>query len=95
MQAGPRVKPGAGFPVFVWAQHVLEAALEDFAGCAVIISHDRFFLDRLCTHILSFEGEGHVEWFEGNFEAGETDKVRRLGPGSVEPMGVKDKKFAR
>ncbi|MBC7140919.1 MAG: energy-dependent translational throttle protein EttA, partial [Rhodobacteraceae bacterium] len=57
----------------------LEAALDDFAGCAVIISHDRFFLDRLCTHILSFEGEAHVEWFEGNFEAYEEDKVRRLG----------------
>ncbi len=73
----------------------LEAALEDFAGCAVIISHDRFFLDRLCTHILSFEGEGHVEWFEGNFEAYEADKVRRLGPDSVEPKRVKYKKFAR
>jgi ATP-binding cassette ChvD family protein len=73
----------------------LEAALEDFAGCAVIISHDRFFLDRLCTHILSFEGEGHVEWFEGNFEAYEDDKVRRLGPDAVEPKRVKYKKFAR
>jgi ATP-binding cassette ChvD family protein len=73
----------------------LEAALEDFAGCAVIISHDRFFLDRLCTHILAFEGEGHVEWFEGNFEAYEADKVRRLGPDSVEPKRVKYKKFAR
>ena len=73
----------------------LEAALEDFAGCAVIISHDRFFLDRLCTHILAFEGEGHVEWFEGNFEAYEEDKIRRLGPDSVEPKRVKYKKFAR
>jgi ATP-binding cassette ChvD family protein len=73
----------------------LEAALEDFAGCAVIISHDRFFLDRLCTHILSFEGEGHVEWFEGNFEAYEADKIRRLGPDAVEPKRVKYKKFAR
>jgi ATP-binding cassette ChvD family protein len=73
----------------------LEAALEDFAGCAVIISHDRFFLDRLCTHILAFEGEGHVEWFEGNFEAYEADKIRRLGPDSVEPKRVKYKKFAR
>ncbi len=73
----------------------LEAALEDFAGCAVIISHDRFFLDRLCTHILSFEGEAHVEWFEGNFEAYEADKIRRLGPDSVEPKRVKYKKFAR
>ncbi|ARC88168.1 energy-dependent translational throttle protein EttA [Rhodovulum sp. MB263] len=73
----------------------LETALEDFAGCAVIISHDRFFLDRLCTHILAFEGEAHVEWFEGNFEAYEEDKIRRLGPDSVEPKRVKYKKFAR
>ncbi|HDR28645.1 energy-dependent translational throttle protein EttA [Rhodovulum sp.] len=73
----------------------LEAALEDFAGCAVIISHDRFFLDRLCTHILAFEGEAHVEWFEGNFQAYEEDKIRRLGPDSVEPKRVKYKKFAR
>ena len=73
----------------------LEAALEDFAGCAVIISHDRFFLDRLCTHILAFEGDAHVEWFEGNFEAYEEDKVRRLGPDSIEPKRVKYKKFSR
>lgn len=73
----------------------LEAALDDFAGCAVIISHDRFFLDRLCTHILAFEGEGHVEWFEGNFEAYEQDKIRRLGADSVEPKRVKYKKFSR
>ena len=73
----------------------LEAALEDFAGCAVIISHDRFFLDRLCTHILAFEGDAHVEWFEGNFEAYEEDKVRRLGPDSIEPKRVKYKKFTR
>ena len=73
----------------------LEAAIEDFAGCAVIISHDRFFLDRLCTHILAFEGDSHVEWFEGNFEAYEEDKVRRLGPDSIEPTRVKHKKFTR
>ncbi|PRY23100.1 ATP-binding cassette ChvD family protein [Aliiruegeria haliotis] len=73
----------------------LEDALEDFAGCAVIISHDRFFLDRLCTHILAFEGEARVEWFEGNFEAYEEDKIRRLGPDSVEPTRVKYKKFTR
>ncbi|ABL70100.1 MULTISPECIES: energy-dependent translational throttle protein EttA [Paracoccus] len=73
----------------------LEAALEDFAGCAVIISHDRFFLDRLCTHILAFEGDAHVEWFEGNFEDYEADKVRRLGPDSIEPKRVKYKKFTR
>jgi len=58
----------------------LEEALENFAGCAVIISHDRFFLDRLATHILAFEGDSRVEWFEGNFEAYEEDKRRRLGP---------------
>ena len=73
----------------------LEAAIEEFAGCAVIISHDRFFLDRLCTHILAFEGDAHVEWFEGNFEAYEEDKIRRLGPDSVEPKRVKYKKFTR
>ncbi|MFE3839061.1 energy-dependent translational throttle protein EttA [Pseudogemmobacter sonorensis] len=73
----------------------LEAALEDFAGCAVIISHDRFFLDRLCTHILAFEGDAHVEWFEGNFEAYEADKIRRLGPDAAEPKRVKYKKFTR
>lgn len=73
----------------------LEAALEDFAGCAVIISHDRFFLDRLCTHILAFEGDAHVEWFEGNFEAYEEDKIRRLGPDAIEPKRVKYKKFTR
>ncbi len=73
----------------------LESAIEDFAGCAVIISHDRFFLDRLCTHILAFEGDAHVEWFEGNFEAYEEDKVRRLGPDSIKPTRVKYKKFTR
>ncbi len=73
----------------------LEAAIEQFAGCAVIISHDRFFLDRLCTHILAFEGDAHVEWFEGNFEAYEQDKIRRLGADSVEPKRVKHKKFSR
>ena len=73
----------------------LEAALDDFAGCAVIISHDRFFLDRLCTHILAFEGEAHVEWFEGNFEAYEEDKKRRLGADSLMPKRIKYKKFAR
>ncbi|WOI56867.1 energy-dependent translational throttle protein EttA [Palleronia sp. LCG004] len=73
----------------------LEDALEDFAGCAVIISHDRFFLDRLCTHILAFEGDAHVEWFEGNFEDYEEDKKRRLGVDSLEPTRVKFKKFSR
>jgi ATP-binding cassette ChvD family protein len=73
----------------------LEDALVDFAGCAVVISHDRFFLDRICTHMLAFEGEGHVEWFEGNFEDYEADKIRRLGPDAVEPKRIKYKKFAR
>ena len=73
----------------------LEDAIEDFAGCAVIISHDRFFLDRLCTHILAFEGDSHVEWFEGNFEEYEEDKKRRLGPDALEPTRVKYKKFTR
>ncbi len=73
----------------------LEDAIEDFAGCAVIISHDRFFLDRLCTHILAFEGDAHVEWFEGNFEDYEEDKKRRLGADALEPKRVKFKKFVR
>lgn len=73
----------------------LEDALVDFAGCAVVISHDRFFLDRICTHMLAFEDEAHVEWFEGNFEDYEEDKKRRLGPGAVEPKRIKYKKFAR
>ena len=73
----------------------LEDALVDFAGCAVVISHDRFFLDRICTHILAFEGDSHVEWFEGNFEDYEADKVRRLGADALEPKRVKYKKFAR
>jgi ATP-binding cassette ChvD family protein len=73
----------------------LEEALEDFAGCAVIISHDRWFLDRIATHILSFEGESHVEWFEGNFQDYETDKMRRLGTDSVIPHRLKYKKFSR
>lgn len=73
----------------------LEDALVDFAGCAVVISHDRFFLDRICTHILSFEGDAHVEWFEGNFEDYEEDKKRRLGPDSLEPKRIKHKKFSR
>ncbi|MET0546203.1 MAG: energy-dependent translational throttle protein EttA [Caulobacterales bacterium] len=73
----------------------LEAALEDYAGCAVVISHDRWFLDRLCTHILAFEGDSHVEWFEGNFEAYEEDKKRRLGSDSIIPKRIKFQKFAR
>jgi ATP-binding cassette ChvD family protein len=73
----------------------LEEALEDFAGCAVIISHDRMFLDRIATHMLAFEGDSHVEWFEGNFQDYEEDKKRRLGADSVEPKRLKYKKFSR
>ncbi|MGB6443890.1 MAG: energy-dependent translational throttle protein EttA [Xanthobacteraceae bacterium] len=73
----------------------LEEALEDFAGCAVIISHDRWFLDRIATHILAFEGESHVEWFEGNFQDYEQDKMRRLGIDSIVPERIKYKKFTR
>jgi ATP-binding cassette ChvD family protein len=73
----------------------LEEALEDFAGCAVIISHDRWFLDRIATHILAFEGDSHVEWFEGNFQDYEKDKIRRLGEDSVMPKRIKYKKFSR
>ena len=73
----------------------LEAALEDFAGCAVIISHDRWFLDRIATHMLAFEGESHVEWFEGNFADYEEDKKRRLGIDSTIPHRIKYKKFGR
>jgi ATP-binding cassette ChvD family protein len=73
----------------------LEDALEQFAGCAVVISHDRWFLDRLCTHILAFEGDSHVEWFEGNFEAYEEDKKRRLGADSLIPHRIKFQKFSR
>ncbi|MGH6816984.1 MAG: energy-dependent translational throttle protein EttA [Hyphomicrobiaceae bacterium] len=73
----------------------LEAALEDFPGCVVVISHDRFFLDRIATHILAFEGLSHVEWFEGNFQDYEADKRRRLGDAAVEPHRIKFKRFER
>ena len=73
----------------------LEEALENFAGCAVVISHDRFFLDRLATHILAFEGDSHVEWFEGNFEMYEADKLRRLGPAAERPHRLSYKKLTR
>lgn len=73
----------------------LEAALEDFPGCAVIISHDRFFLNRIATHILAYEGDSHVEWFEGNFEDYEKDKKQRLGADADQPHRIKFKKFAR
>jgi ATP-binding cassette ChvD family protein len=73
----------------------LEEALEDFAGCAVIISHDRWFLDRIATHMLAFEGDSHVEWFEGNFQDYEKDKMRRLGQDSIIPHRLKYKKLTR
>jgi ATPase subunit of ABC transporter with duplicated ATPase domains len=73
----------------------LEEAIENFAGCAVVISHDRFFLDRLATHILAFEGDSHVEWFEGNFQAYEEDKVRRLGEEATRPHRTSYRKLTR
>src|SRR6266404_3729588 len=73
----------------------LESALEDFAGCAMIISHDRWFLDRIATHMLAFEGDSHVEWFEGNYQDYEADKKRRLGIDADQPHRIKYKRFAR
>ncbi|MGN6464254.1 MAG: ATP-binding cassette domain-containing protein, partial [Rhizobiaceae bacterium] len=73
----------------------LEDALEAFAGCAVIISHDRMFLDRMATHMLAFEGDSHVEWFEGNFEDYEADKARRLGPEALTPHKMTYKRLTR
>src|SRR3546814_11214732 len=73
----------------------LEEAVENFAGCAVVISHDRFFLDRLATHILAFEGESHVEWFEGNFESYEEDTRRRMGDAADRPTRLAYKKLSR
>ena len=73
----------------------LEAALEDFAGCAMIISHDRWFLDRVATHMLAFVGDSHVEWFEGNYQDYEADKKRRLGIDADMPHRIKYKRFAR
>jgi ATP-binding cassette ChvD family protein len=73
----------------------LEAALEDFAGCAMIISHDRWFLDRIATHMLAFEGDSHIEWFEGNYQDYEADKKRRLGIDADQPHRIKYKRFAR
>src|SRR5258706_1931580 len=72
----------------------LESALEEFAGCAMIISHDRWFLDRIATHMLAFEGDSHVEWFEGNYHDYEADKKRRLGMGADQPHKIKYKRFA-
>ena len=72
----------------------LEEALMEFAGCAIIISHDRWFLDRVATHILAFEGDSHVEWFEGNYEAYEADRLRRLGADAASPKSLKYKKLS-
>ena len=69
----------------------LEEALLDFAGCAVVISHDRWFLDRICTHILAFEGDSHVVWFEGNYQDYEADRKRRLGADADQPHRIKYK----
>ena len=73
----------------------LEEALLEFAGCAVVVSHDRWFLDRIATHILAFEGDSHVEWFEGNYEAYEVDKKRRLGSDADRPTRIKYKPILR
>jgi ATPase subunit of ABC transporter with duplicated ATPase domains len=73
----------------------LEEGLDNFPGCVVVISHDRWFLDRMATHILAFEGDSHVEWFEGDFSSYLEDKKRRLGEDSVNPKRLKFKKFAR
>ena len=73
----------------------LEEALDEFAGCAVVVSHDRWFLDRIATHILAFEGDSHVEWFEGNYEAYEADKKRRLGADADRPTRIKYKPISR
>ena len=73
----------------------LEEALLEFAGCAVVVSHDRWFLDRIATHILAFEGDSHVEWFEGNYQAYEEDKKRRLGADALQPTRIKYKPIAR
>ncbi|NND50154.1 MAG: ATP-binding cassette domain-containing protein, partial [Rhizobiales bacterium] len=73
----------------------LEAALEDYAGCAVIISHDRWFLDRIATHILAFEGDSHAEWFEGNYAEYEADRKLRLGAEADQPQRIKFRRFAR
>jgi len=73
----------------------LEDGLADFAGCALIISHDRWFLDRIATHILAFEGDSHMEWFEGNYQDYEADRKRRLGDAALVPHRIKFKKFSR
>jgi ATPase subunit of ABC transporter with duplicated ATPase domains len=73
----------------------LEEALLDFAGCAVVISHDRWFLDRIATHILAFEGDSHVEWFEGNYEQYEADRKRRLGAAADQPQRIKYRPLTR
>ena len=74
---------------------VIGEVLKEFAGCAVVVSHDRWFLDRIATHILAFEGDSHVEWFEGNYEAYEVDKKRRLGTDADRPTRIKYKPISR
>ena len=82
--------------IWTWTRlRALESALEEFAGCAMIISHDRWFLDRIATHMLAFEGDSHVEWFEGNYQDYEADKKRRLGMDADQPHRIKYKRFAR
>jgi len=73
----------------------LEDALLEFPGCAIVISHDRWFLDRIATHILAFEGDSHVEWFEGNYQAYEEDRHRRLGTDADQPHRLKYKPLSR
>ena len=85
----------AGVTVDVDTLRALEEALLEFAGCAVVVSHDRWFLDRIATHILAFEGSSHVEWFEGNYEAYEADKKRRLGADASQPSRIKYKPISR
>ena len=94
VEEGTEISPGDEI-MDVETLRALEDALVDFAGCAVVISHDRFFLDRICTHILAFEGEAHVEWFQGAFSDYEEDKKSRLGADALEPKRMKHKKFVR
>ena len=77
------------------AQRALEEALLDFAGCAVVISHDRWFLDRIATHMLAFEGDSQVVWFEGNYQDYEADRHRRLGTDADQPHRIKYRKLTR
>ena len=73
----------------------LENAILDYAGCVVVISHDRWFLDRICTHVLAFEGDSQVVWFEGNYQEYEEDRKRRLGDDAIQPRRLKYRKLMR